>query len=294
MSRKDGYYLPEASALPFVTSVAIFLLALGTVLTLNEIAPGGWMVFSGLTVIVYTVFRWIGTVIAENESGRYNDRVTMSFRLGTGLFIFCEFVFFTALFAALFYIRQFSVPWLSSGYEQELLWNHYEGGWPTAGPEGPSALMRNTGHVGENQFTPIAAMGIPVVNTLILLFSAATVIKAYWGLKRDDRAQMITGLFLTVSSGIIFLSLQAYQYVYAYTTLGLTLKTGVYGATFFLMTGFHAFHVILGCIMLVVVLGRTIKGHFSPEQPFGFEGVTWFWLFLVAVWLGLFVFVYWM
>jgi cytochrome c oxidase subunit 3 len=140
----------------------------------------------------------------------------------------------------------------------------------------------------------MGAWGIPAINTLILLTSGATVTWAHWGLLKDNRAQLITGLFLTVALGIAFLTLQAYEYVHAYTELGLTLKAGVYGATFFMLTGFHGMHVTLGTIMLIVILGRSIVGHFRPDHHFGFEAVAWYWHFVDVVWLGLFIFVYWL
>ena len=294
MSAKGSYYLPEPSAWPIVTSAGMFLLALGLILTINSVAPGSWIMLAGFAVIVYMMIRWFGQVITESEAGSYNDQVDMSFRLGMGWFIGSEVMFFAAFFGALFYIRQFSVPWLGSGLESELLWKGFESTWPTAGPQGPVALPPNSHHVGENQFSPMGAMGIPFINTMILLSSGDTVTWAHWGLKKDNRAQLITGLFLTVALGITFLSLQAYEYVHAYTELGLTLQAGVYGATFFMLTGFHGLHVTMGTIMLIVILGRSIKGHFSAEHHFGFEGVAWYWHFVDVVWLGLFIFVYWL
>lgn len=278
MSAKGSYYLPEPSPWPIITSAGMFLLALGTILLINSVEPGGWILLAGFAVIAYMMIRWFGLVISESEAGKYDDQVDMSFRLGMGWFIVSEVMFFAAFFGALFYIRQFSVPWLAG---TEDLWQGYEGGWPTSGPKGPN-------------FTPMGAMGIPFINTLILLSSGVTVTWAHWGLKKDNRAQLITGLFLTVALGITFISLQAYEYIHAYTELGLTLKAGVYGATFFMLTGFHGLHVSIGTIMLIVILGRSIKGHFSAEHHFGFEGVAWYWHFVDVVWLGLFIFVYWL
>jgi len=294
MSAKGGYYLPEPSAWPIVTSAGMFLVALGLILAINSIAPGSWIMLAGFAVIVYMMIRWFGEVITESEAGSYNDQVDLSFRQGMMWFIGSEVMFFAAFFGALFYIRQFSVPWLGSGLESELLWQGYESTWPTAGPAGPAVLPPDTTNVGENQFSPMGAMGIPFINTMILLSSGVTVTWAHWGLKKDNRAQLITGLFLTVALGLTFLSLQVYEYVHAYTEMGLTLKAGVYGATFFMLTGFHGLHVTIGTIMLIVILGRSIKGHFSAEHHFGFEGVAWYWHFVDVVWLGLFIFVYWL
>ncbi len=291
MSAKGSYYLPEPSAWPIITSAGMFLVALGLILTINSIAPGSWIMLAGFAVIVYMMIRWFGEVITESEAGKYNEQVDMSYRMGMGWFILSEVMFFAAFFGALFYVRQLSVPWLA---EEEMLWKGYEGGWPTAGPEGPETLPADSKNVGANQFSPMGAMGIPFINTMILLSSGVTVTWAHWGLKKDNRAQLITGLFLTVALGITFICLQAYEYIHAYTELGLTMKAGVYGATFFMLTGFHGLHVTIGTIMLIVILGRSIKGHFSAEHHFGFEGVAWYWHFVDVVWLGLFIFVYWL
>ena len=138
----------------------------------------------------------------------------------------------------------------------------------------------------------MAAWGIPALNTLILLSSGASITWAHWGLVRNRPRQLVAGLMLTVLLGSVFLGFQVYEYHHAYTELGLTLKAGVYGATFFMLTGFHGFHVTLGTIMLAVVLGRAIKGHFNQDNHFAFEAAAWYWHFVDVVWLGLFIFVY--
>ena len=138
----------------------------------------------------------------------------------------------------------------------------------------------------------MAAWGIPALNTLILLTSGATVTWAHWGLLKNNRQQLIVGLFLTVALGLLFLGFQSYEYHHAYTEMGLTLGTGAYGATFFMLTGFHGFHVTLGTIMLIVVLLRSMKGHFTPDHHFAFEGVAWYWHFVDVVWLFLFACIY--
>ena len=140
----------------------------------------------------------------------------------------------------------------------------------------------------------MGAWGIPAINTLILLTSGVTVTWAHWGLLNSNRKQLIAGLAMTVALGIAFLCLQAYEYHHAYESLGLTLGSGAYGATFFMLTGFHGFHVTLGTIMLIVILLRSMKGHFTADHHFGFEGVAWYWHFVDVVWLLLFVLVYWL
>jgi cytochrome c oxidase subunit 3 len=296
-SSNSNYYLPNPSPWPVVTAAGLFFLALGFILTLNRGAgapvvtqAGPWLMLLGAATVVYMTIRWFGQVIGESEGGFYNKQVDSSFRWGMAWFIFSEIMFFAAFFGTLLYVRLLAVPWLG---DTELLWPGFDAVWPTAGPRGPSAVEPGL-LPGSNQFSPLGAWGIPAVNTAVLLSSGATVTWAHWGLLRDNRAQLITGLFLTFSLGLIFLSLQAYEYVHAYTELGLTLQTGIYGATFFLLTGFHGFHVAIGTIMLLAMLGRSLKGHFRPDRHFGFEAVAWYWHFVDVVWLCLFIFVYWL
>ena len=290
MSAKGSYYLPEPSPWPFIISVGLFTLAIGFILLMNDVGAGPWLMIGGVAIVVILLTKWFAQVIGESEAGVYNAQVDMSFRLGMGWFIFSEVMFFAVFFGALFYLRQLAVPWLA---DTELLWPGYEGGWPTAGPQGAEAIAHDT-LPGPNQFSPMGAWGIPAMNTAILLSSGLTVTLAHWALKKDNRAQLVLWLFLTIALGVTFISLQAYEYAHAYTELGLTLGTGVYGATFFMLTGFHGFHVTLGTIMLIVIWLRSVKGHFTPKHHFAFEGVAWYWHFVDVVWLGLFVFVYWL
>ncbi len=288
-SAHGSYYLPDPAPWPVILSGGLFSLALGTVLTINGMTFGAWLMLLGAGIVIFMMAKWFGQVIGESEGGIYNEQVDRSFRWGMAWFIFSEVMFFAAFFGALFYVRQFAVPWLG---DTELLWPGFDAGWPSAGPKGPAAIAHDMAP-GANQFSPMGAWGIPAINTLILLSSGATVTWAHWGLLKNNRGQLITGLFLTVALGITFLALQAYEYVHAYTELGMTLKTGVYGATFFMLTGFHGFHVTIGTIMLMVILARSLKGHFRADHHFGFEAVAWYWHFVDVVWLFLFIFVYW-
>lgn len=273
-----GYYLPSPSIWPIVGSVALFTLAVGAVFLMNGMPTAPYILGLGALILIYMLFGWFGTVIRENESGKFNKQVDLSYRWGMGWFIFSEVMFFAAFFGALFYMRILSVPELATGSTGELLWKGFSSGWPVAGP----GL--------ENKFTPMGAWGIPAINTLILLTSGATVTWAHWGLKKNNRFQLIWGLILTVGLGIAFLALQVHEYQEA----AFSLSTGAYGATFYMLTGFHGMHVTLGTIMLIVVLFRSMAGHFTPERHFAFEAVSWYWHFVDVVWLGLFVFVYWL
>jgi cytochrome c oxidase subunit III len=282
LSQSTRYYLPEPSHWPVVGSAALFLMALGAVLWMNGTGAGAWVTLGGMAVLVYMMVGWFGTVIRESEGGKYNKQVDLSFRWSMSWFIFSEVMFFAAFFGALFYMRVLSVPWLASGDTMEYLWPGFSAQWPATGP------------YIEETFTTMSAWGIPALNTLILLTSGATVTWAHWGLKKNSRSHLIWGLVATVALGILFLGLQAYEYVHAYRDLNLTLSMGAYGATFFLLTGFHGFHVTVGTIMLIVILGRAIRGHFTADHHFGFEGVSWYWHFVDVVWLLLFVLVYWL
>jgi cytochrome c oxidase subunit 3 len=241
----------------------------------------------GAVIVTIMLFGWFGTVINESLAGKYNDQVDTSFRMGMGWFIFSEVMFFAAFFGALFYARMYSVPWLggasNNAMTNELLWSGFEAVWPTNGP----------GDVG-GEYTPMGAWGIPAINTLILLSSGVTVTWAHWGLKKGDRTQLILGLMATVALGFLFLGLQAYEYSHAWHEMNLKLGTGIYGTTFYMLTGFHGLHVTLGATMLLVILIRSMKGHFTNEHHFAFEAVAWYWHFVDVVWLGLFVFVYWL
>ena len=285
-----GYYLPSPSGWPIVGSLALLLFGSGMVLWVNSL-PGGWLVLAGLGVLFYMMFGWFGTVIAESESGKYNAQVDRSFRWGMSWFIFSEVMFFAAFFGALFYARILSVPWLGEGDTHAVLWSGFQAAWPTAGPLG-AKMIAPMGHAGSGEFAPMAAWGVPALNTLILLTSGVTLTIAHWGLKKGNRGQLLFWLALTVALGVLFLYFQAEEYHEAYTQMGLTLGAGIYGSTFFMLTGFHGFHVTIGTIMLLVILLRCLKGHFKPDQHFAFEAVSWYWHFVDVVWLGLFVFVY--
>ena len=200
-------------------------------------------------------------------------------------FIFSEVMFFAAFFGALFYARQFALPWLNGEGDgmatHSLLWSNFAGGWPSNGP----------GAVG-GAYQTIPAWGLPLLNTLILLTSGVTVTIAHHALKEGKRGALLLFLGLTVLLGGLFLFFQAEEYIHAYRELNLTLGSGIYGSTFFMLTGFHGAHVTLGTIMLAVMWLRCLRGHFSRDDHFAFEAVAWYWHFVDVVWLGLFLFVY--
>lgn len=271
------YYLPAPSYWPITGSVALFTLASGFVMLLHHFKFAPYVMLTGALILVGMLFGWFGAVIRESLNGRFNLQVDRSYRWGMGWFIYSEVMFFAAFFGALAYARIISVPWLGA---TELLWPNYADGWPTAGPG-----LQDT-------FTPMGAWGIPAINTLILLSSGATVTWAHWGLVKNNRTQLKIGMALTILLGAIFIFLQVHEYQSA----DFSLKTGIYGTTFYMLTGFHGLHVTLGVIMLVVILSRVFAGHFTakPQEHFAFAAVSWYWHFVDVVWLMLFVFVYWL
>jgi len=281
LSQSARYYIPEPSRWPILGSFALLSMAFGAASWFNGAGWGKYLVFAGLLVLFYMLAGWFSSVAHESESGMYNKQVDTSFRWAMSWFIFSEVMFFAAFFGALFYMRVLSVPDLGSLESQQLIWPGFKPNWPASGPG-----IRD-------QFTPMGAWGIPAINTLILLTSGVTVTIAHWGLLKNNRAQLIWGLVATVGLGMLFLSLQIFEYAHAYEELNLKLTMGAYGTTFFMLTGFHGFHVTVGTIMLIVILFRSVAGHFTPEHHFGFEGVAWYWHFVDVVWLMLFIFVYW-
>lgn len=279
------YFVPSQSRWPFVGSISMLVLMVGVASWLNDASWGRWTFFVGLAMLVFTLFLWFGDVIRESVGGNYNRQVDGSFRMGMVWFIFSEVMFFGAFFGALFYTRVYGLPWLGGqGHgvaTNEILWDGYSAAWPTNGPGGIGGM-----------FQTIPAWGLPLVNTLILLSSGATLTIAHHALKAGNRRQLLIWLGATVLLGCVFLFFQAEEYMHAYGELNLTLGSGIYGSTFFMLTGFHGAHVALGTIMLIVMWLRSAKGHFTRDNHFGFEAAAWYWHFVDVVWLMLFLFVY--
>jgi cytochrome c oxidase subunit 3 len=284
---QDKYFIPHDARWPIFTSIGLFILFTGVSVLLNGGDLGKWVAFGGLAIVLIMVFRWFGQVIGESEGGTYNPQVGMSFRMGMGWFIFSEVMFFACFFGVLWYTRNLSLPWLggqgNNFFTNQLVWQGFENEWPSNGP----------GNIGGN-FLPMGAWGIPAINTAILLTSGVTLTIAHHALKENNRLILNIFLLLTFLLGFVFIGLQAKEYIEAYQEMGLTLGSGIYGSTFFMLTGFHGLHVTLGAIMLLVVWLRCIKGHFTPDRHFAFEGVAWYWHFVDVVWLILFIFVYWL
>ena len=284
---EDRYYVPHGSHWPIVGSIGLLFLMVGVSNWLNGADAGFWIMLAGVAVMVFMLVGWFGTVIGESQGGLYNDQVDHSFRMGMFWFIFSEVMFFAAFFGALFYTRTMAVPWLGGDsnnfFTNLLLWEGFEASWPTNGP----------GEVG-GEFEVMGPFGLPLINTAILLTSSVTVTIAHHALIAGKRGILTGFLALTFILGFIFVFLQAYEYIHAYEELNLKLTTGIYGSTFFMLTGFHGMHVTIGAIMLLIIWLRVMKGHFTPNRHFAFEAAAWYWHFVDVVWVGLYVFVYWM
>lgn len=290
MQSRSDYYIPSGSYWPILGSVGMFSLLGGFAGSLHGSVIGTVGLFLGLGMIIFMVFGWMGQVVHESENGYYSKEVDMSFRMGMGWFIFSEVMFFAAFFGALFYARQLSVPWLAGEgnnfWTGELLWPEFKSVWPLIQMPDSSNFTVPKGI--------ITAWELPAINTLLLLTSGASLTWAHWALMNKNRNQLIGGLILTIVLGVTFLGLQIEEYYLAYTQLDLKMSSGIYGSTFFMLTGFHGFHVTLGVLMLIIILMRCIRGHFNMERHFGFEAVAWYWHFVDVVWLGLFIVVYWL
>lgn len=277
------YFVPSPSKWPMVGGIAMAFSGFGAVGTVNHQSWGPWLLLIGFCVLFYMLTGWFGAVAAESEAGQYNSLVDSSFRWSMAWFIFSEVMFFGAFFGALFYARTISMPWLGDLDHKQFLWPNFSAAWPNLGPAG---TISGFGKVGP--------WPIPTINTALLLASGVTLTIAHHALKDNRRSSLIFWMVATIALGATFLGLQVMEYAHAYSELNLKLTSGIFGSTFFMLTGFHGFHVTIGAIMLTVVLIRILKGHFTAENHFAFEGAAWYWHFVDVVWLLLYVIVYWL
>ncbi len=260
------YHLVDPSPMPLLTSFAIGLLLLGGGLAMHEEPSGFYVLFAGLAAVIICCYFWWKAVIREGmEDKAHTNAVQMGMRFGMALFIVSEIMFFFAFFWAFFGAALFPIMPL------EDIWAIADGVWP---PEG---------------IITFDAFDLPLLNTLILLLSGTTCTWAHHSLMHGDRGGLIKGLWCTVILGLIFTGLQAVEYSHA----AFGLSDGIYASTFYLATGFHGLHVIIGTAFLAVNLARAHKGTLTPEGHLGFEFAAWYWHFVDVVWLFLFVAVYW-
>lgn len=282
VSKAPYYYVPGPTRHPIVTSIGLMAFGFGASQWVNGSTFGMVLCLAGIIWTITSLYFWFGDAISESESGLNSVNVDVSYRWSMAWFIFSEIMFFGAFFSALFYARSIAMPWLGD-IDNKLLWPDFAATWPNVGPAGIVESFKTMG-----------PWPIPTINTALLLTSGVTVTWAHHAMREGHRKQVIQGLAATVLLGFIFMCFQVYEYIHAYHELNLKLSSGIYGSTFFMLTGFHGFHVTMGAIMLSVVLVRVIKGHFTPENHFAFEGAAWYWHFVDVVWLGLYLVVYWM
>jgi len=276
------YFVPGPSRWPVLAGASLFVTMAGASAWLNGYGWGPYANLLGIFSLLVVLYNWFGDSIAESEGGLYSQRIDISYRWSMAWFIFSEVMFFGSFFGALFYARNITMPWLGD-LDHRLLWPDFVAHWGNTGPAGTIEAFHTMG-----------PFPIPTINTALLLTSGVTLTIAHHALRAGHRGKTAFWLFLTVLLGATFMGFQVYEYMHAYSELNLKLTSGIYGSTFFMLTGFHGFHVTIGAIMLSVVLYRILKGHFTPEHHFAFEGAAWYWHFVDVVWLGLYVVVYWL
>ncbi|MES2886468.1 MAG: cytochrome c oxidase subunit 3 [Pseudomonadota bacterium] len=281
------YFVPPPSAYPALGALGLFFVILGAGQWVNGEIWGAYSVAAGLIFWGVVMFAWFGAAIRESETGLYSDRIDVSFRWSMSWFIFSEVMFFGAFFGALYWTRLHAIPSLGS-LDNAILWPDFRAIWPSV-QAGVTASPAGT----VEAFQTIGPWPLPTINTALLLASGVTLTIAHHALIAGRRARTIAFMWITVILGVVFLGVQAGEYIHAYKDLNLKLSSGVFGSTFFMLTGFHGFHVFVGMLMLLVITLRLHKGHFTPERHFGFEGAAWYWHFVDVVWLGLYVVVYW-
>jgi cytochrome c oxidase subunit 3 len=282
------YFVPAPSRHPAMVAVGLFMVFFGAAQWMNGANWGKYVLLLGLLWWLSVLYQWFRDAIAESEGGQYGHKVEMSYRWSMTWFIFSEVMFFGAFFSALWWVRAHSLPALGS-LDNALLWPEFKSVWPTlaAGATGsPAGTIE--------PFETMTPFWLPTINTALLLSSGVTITIAHHALRAGQRGKTIAFMWLTVLLGLTFLGVQGYEYHHAYTEMNLKLSSGVYGSTFFMLTGFHGFHVFVGMLMLFFITLRLQKGHFTPDKHFGFEGAAWYWHFVDVVWLGLYILVYWM
>ncbi len=292
MSNQD-YYVPHGTYWPILGSLGIATLFVGFANSLHGSEWGGFTMVVGSAIIIFMMFGWLGQVVSESVGGLYSAQVDRSFRWGMGWFIFSEVMFFAAFFGALFYARQFAIPWLSgegNNFYTPELWNGFKATWDSIAFSTPGTTLQS----GVEISTPdklVHWSGLPLVNTILLVLSGVTITFAHHALRKAHRNALMFWMVATIALGVAFLGFQALEYGHAYHD-GLKLTSGIYGSTFYMLTGFHGLHVTIGVIMLTVMLFRIQRGHFDANNHFAFEATAWYWHFVDVVWFGLFIFVY--
>ena len=280
---KHDYHLVNPSPWPLVGSISATVMALGGVAWMKGLfglpAHTSWLFFTGLSGVLFTMIAWWRDVVNEANAGDHTPVVSIGLRYGMILFIASEVMFFVAWFWIFFEMALFHGHRAGLGDSIE----EVRQAWATWPPHGVET---------------VPAFQLPLVNTLTLLLSGTTVTWAHHALQVGDRKGARNGLILTVLLGIMFTSIQAYEYSHIfqhkYFFSEEAANAGLYGSSFIMATGFHGFHVLIGTIFLLVCLIRLMGGGFTPQKHFGFEAAAWYWHFVDVVWLGLYTLVYWL
>lgn len=313
----EKYYVPEKSKLAACATTGLILSIYGAASIMNDMTFGdpdvetnSWTIFlCGMFFFMATLFAWFKTAIKENIAGMNSAQLKKSYVLGMFWFIFSEVMFFFAFFGALFYVRNLVAPWLAGegagGRMNGLLWDGFQATWPmmetpqeAVGGAAAQPMANNGTYTSPHTSMAFAEAHhwyawLPMWNTIILLSSSVTCHIAHLGILDGNRKKFNFWLGLTVALGMAFLYLQYMEYHEAYVDFGLTLSSGIYGSTFFMLTGFHGFHVFMGMTMLLIQWLRSVRGgHFTADDHFGFEASSWYWHFVDVVWVFLFLFVY--
>jgi cytochrome c oxidase subunit 3 len=271
-----------------MSAIGLFFVILGAGQWINGSDWGMYALAFGMAFWLIVLYQWFSESVGESESGLYGRKIDLSYRWSMSWFIFSEVMFFGAFFTALWWARSHSVPALGS-IENALIWPDFSAVWPSSqagATASPAGIVE--------PFQTMGPFWLPTINTALLLTSGVTLTIAHHALQAGNRGKTIAFMWMTVILGVVFLFVQGYEYAYAYSALNLKLSSGIFGSTFYLLTGFHGFHVFVGMLMLLFITLRLQKGHFTAQRHFGFEGAAWYWHFVDVVWLGLYILVYWM
>ncbi len=282
------YFVPGPSRHPALAALGLFFVILGAGQWINGVGWGVYSLTFGMILFLSVLFQWFSQAVGESEGGSYGRKIDMSFRWSMSWFIFSEVMFFGAFFTALWWARSHSIPALGS-LENALLWPDFKAVWPSMAA---GATASPAGIV--EPFSTVGPFWLPTINTALLLSSGVTLTIAHHALRDGNRARTLGFMWVTVLLGLLFLFVQGYEYAHLYSELNLKLSSGIYGSTFYMLTGFHGFHVFVGMLMLLFITLRLGKGHFTADKHFGFEGAAWYWHFVDVVWLGLYILVYWL
>lgn len=287
-TKHGGYYVPEQSVWPIIGALSLLLFAIGS---LNFTELWGLIVFAiGTITLLYMLCGWLSSVVRESRSGLYDAQMNRTFRWGMFWFIFCEFFTFGILLGAIIYERVGVIPWLAgqgsggSVLTNYLLWPDFSASWPLIKNPDPATFA------GLKDVP--SAWGLPTLNTLVALCSAVTVLFALWAIKNKQTRATITGLVVTFFLGIAFAVMQFDHARILIKQYDMTISSGIYGSLVWMVGGFHFLNLLVGLILLFVVGFRYTLGHFNEKHHFAIEATAWYWAFISAMWLIIYLCIY--